>query len=252
MGWPFLPGCGPDLQIRLLPILFPCPAGRVYTAVNKILPYESAFQTDNQIITLINGKNQMAYQANESIYRRINKICLKAYDENNTDPIEVIQEIWDDSDFLMHCPEHHVLVPAVLLTVYRTLRGDSREQLEEDLDAADERGRNILPGFCGYYGACGAGIGGGIFFSLLTDTTPISGRTWGMANEITSRCLGHIAELGGPRCCKRVSFAAIETTLAFMKDKLNLEIDLAAPIECRHHENNRECLKKGCPYYPGE
>ena len=194
----------------------------------------------------------MAYQLNEKIFNRIREICLKAYDEKNCDPYQLLQEIWETPDFPMHCPEHHVMVPAVLLTVYRVLKKDPRELLEENLKTAEERGRNLLPGFCGFYGACGAGIGGGLFLSILTDTTPVSGRTWGLANKLTSCCLGAIAEQGGPRCCKRVTFLSIETTLTFMKENLNLDIGSFPPENCGYHEKNRECLNKACPYYPGE
>ena len=193
----------------------------------------------------------MPYEPNERIYCQIKDICLRGYDRKITDPFKLVQEIWDIPGFPMHCPEHHVVVPTVLLTVFRILKGDSRMQLEDDLDKADERGRNLLPGFCGFYGACGAGIGGGIFFSLLTDTTPLSVKTWELANRLTSECLGSIASLGGPRCCKRVSYTTFETALAFMNDSLGLNTGLYSAIKCGYHEMNRECLRKSCPYYPG-
>ena len=145
-----------------------------------------------------------------------------------------------------------VLVPAVLLTSYRTWKGDPRNQLEEDLIIAEERGRNLLPGFCGFYGACGAGIGAGIFFSLLTDTTPMSTKTWGLGNELTARCLEKIGKSGGPRCCKRVSFMTLESSLFFMKEKLNMDIGPVSSVTCRYHDKNHECLNSACSYYPGE
>lgn len=192
----------------------------------------------------------MAYIPDEKIYTGIREACLQAYDNKITDPFTLIYRIWDIPDFPMHCPEHHVLVPAVLLAVYRVQKGDPREVLEKDLDLADERGRNILPGFCGFHGACGAGVGSGIFLSILTDTTPLSVRTWGLSNRLTGLCLGAIGEKGGPRCCKRVSLTALEETLPFMRENLNLNIPSAASIQCSWHEDNRECLKKACSYYP--
>ncbi len=191
----------------------------------------------------------MAYTLDEKLFTKIKDICLKAYDMNLTDPIELIQTIWDCQDFPMHCPEHHVLVPAVLLTVYRTLRNDSRAVLEESLQIAETRGRNLLPGFCGYYGACGAGIGGGLFLAILTDTTPLSVKTWGMANKLTSICLESISESGGPRCCKRVSYLTIEKTLPFVREQLGLDIQFSSNIQCSNHERNNECLRAACPYY---
>ncbi|MDC7234026.1 MAG: DUF5714 domain-containing protein [Spirochaetales bacterium] len=72
----------------------------------------------------------MAYTLDEKIFSKIREFCLNAYDEKQTDPVKLIQKIWDNPNFPMHCPEHHVLVPAVLLTVFRTQRNDSREILE--------------------------------------------------------------------------------------------------------------------------
>ncbi|MDC7234025.1 MAG: DUF5714 domain-containing protein [Spirochaetales bacterium] len=106
-----------------------------------------------------------------------------------------------------------------------------------------------MPGFCGYYGACGAGIGGGLFLSIFTDSTPMSVKTWGLANKLTSICLGTISESGGPRCCKRVSYLTIEQTLPFIKEKLGLEIPGSGKIRCGDHERNKECLRAACPYY---
>ena len=194
----------------------------------------------------------MAYEPNEAIYKQIKEICLQAYDAKRTDPYQLLQEAWSIPGFPMHCPEHHVLAPSVLLTCYRTAKDDPKTQLEDDLNIADERGRNLLGGFCGYYGACGAGIGAGIFFSLFTDTTPMSTITWGLGNELTARCLEKIGAAGGPRCCKRVSFITIDVTLQFMKEKLNLDIKAETAITCRYYDNNNECLSSACSYYPGE
>ena len=191
----------------------------------------------------------MSHAFNETVLSGINRVCLDAYDRNRTDPIELIQAIWESPDFPMHCPEHHILVPAVLMTVYRSVRRDERKLLEENLKTINERGRNLLPGFCGYYGACGVGIGSGLFLAVFTDTTPMSGKTWGWANRLSSLCLGAVSTHGGPRCCKRVSYLTIETTLPFISENIGLELSIANPIECRDSDQNKECLRKNCPYY---
>lgn len=190
----------------------------------------------------------MTYQPNENLYQHIKKICLEEY-EKGADPVQLLEHIWEHPDFPMHCPEHHFLVSAVLLTAYRHLKHDTKIQLEKDLAAAEERGRNILPGFCGWYGACGAAIGSGIFLAILTDTNPCSTQTWGLVNLLTSECLRGIAEIGGPRCCKRVCFTAVETTAGFMKNHMNLNLGNLPRIRCSYHEQNAECRKSTCPYY---
>ena len=71
------------------------------------------------------------------------------------------------------------------------------------------RARNVLPAFCGLYGACGAAVGCGIFMSVYTGTTPLSKDTWSLCNYATAGALSEMAKLGGPRCCKRNTFAAL-------------------------------------------
>ncbi len=193
----------------------------------------------------------MEYEPNEKIYADIKRICLKSFKrKSKPQPVALMQEIWESTDFPMHCPEHHYLIPAVLLTVYRRLKKDSREQLKEDLDRALERSRNVLAGFCGWYGSCGAAVGSGIFLSILTDTNPYSTDTWGTVNRITSECLAGIAALGGPRCCKRVCFATVGVVAGFMKENMRLDIGKLPAITCSFHEKNAECKRMLCPYHP--
>ena len=192
----------------------------------------------------------MSYQLNKKLYEYIRNICLIGFDNGST-PLQLFQDAWENADFQMHCPEHHYLVPAVLLTVYRGLKNDDKALLENDLKIAEERAKNLLAGFCGWYGACGAAVGSGVFLSLLTDTSPYSTETWALANKLTSECLSDIAALGGPRCCKRVCFSTLITTAKFMKDNMNLDIGELPEIKCTYNERNSECKKESCPYYSG-
>ncbi len=190
----------------------------------------------------------MTYAINEKLYENIKIICLNGFD-NEAKPLQLMEKVWENFDFPMHCPEHHFLIPAVLLTVYRRLKNDDKEILGKDLIIAEERAKNILAGFCGWYGVCGAAVGSGIFLSLLTDTSPYSTEKWALANRLTSECLRDIAALGGPRCCKRTCFATLEATMKFMKNKMNLDLGEMPDIRCSYSENNLECRKESCPYY---
>jgi hypothetical protein len=106
-----------------------------------------------------------------------------------------------------------------------------------------------LGGFCGFYGACGAGVGTGIFLSLILKTTPLSGLEWQLCNQITSDSLRVIAESGGPRCCKRDSFLALQTAVVFLKEKLDIILPMREVIQCEFSDKNKECLKTACTYY---
>ena len=190
----------------------------------------------------------MAYEIKQQIYDNIINICMAGHD-TKIQPIELMEKVWEDKNFPMHCPEHHFLVPAVLLTTYRRLRGDEPGILERDLELAQERAKNLLAGFCGWYGACGAAVGSGVFLSLLTDTSPYSVKIWAQANMLTAKCLEQIAQLGGPRCCKRVCYTSVLTTTQFMKEQFGLDIGSLTQPKCSYNQRNDECRKALCPYY---
>lgn len=90
---------------------------------------------------------------------------------------------------------------------YRNAGGkvDSRDALIE----MTNRGRGVPDGTCGFWGACGAGISAGLFISIISKSTPLQNEPFAMSNMMTSQSLGRIAEIGGPRCCKRDSFLSI-------------------------------------------
>ena len=66
------------------------------------------------------------------------------------------------------------------------------------MSEAEKRAKNVLPAFCGFYGACGAAIGVGIFMSIYTGTTPLTKDTWKLCNMSTADALKEMAKIGGP------------------------------------------------------
>ena len=150
----------------------------------------------------------------------------------------------------MHGPEHHFLVPAVLLAAFYNkahpdLQGEKKAKIQE----ARKRADNVKGGFCGLYGACGAAVGTGIFISLVTNATPLSKAEWRLSNHMTSESLRVIAENGGPRCCKRCSFLAINKAVELVQKELNVPLSIDHPIVCDFSNLNKECLKTECVFY---
>ncbi|MCL0056812.1 DUF5714 domain-containing protein [Dehalococcoidia bacterium] len=150
----------------------------------------------------------------------------------------------------MHGPEHHFLVPAVLLAAYFNMMRDSEEK-ERTIKKARERADNILGGFCGFYGNCGAAVGTGIFVSLITKATPLSKEEWRLSNLITSKSLATIANNGGPRCCKRNSYLAIIEAGKFLKEHFGTKIEVESQPRCEFSSLNKECTRNNCPFFVG-
>ena len=163
-------------------------------------------------------------------------------------PIEIMQKIMADPYIYMHGPEHHVMAGAALLAAYHNSGG------EVDLDWAlaemKERGGQVPGGVCGFWGCCGAGVSTGIYMSIITKATPLSGKSWGLSNRMTSRALNAIGEIGGPRCCKRDTFTAVKEAVQMTKEELGIEMELPEKIECGFHVENQQCLRGKCPYHP--
>ncbi|MEG1537872.1 MAG: DUF5714 domain-containing protein, partial [Clostridiales bacterium] len=157
----------------------------------------------------------------EPFFSMVSEVCLNRFDEDrDVDLAALLLEVLDLQGLPMHCPVHHYIVPAVLLTVCRKKQGLQRQLLEAELDEALLRARNVLGGFCGLYGTCGAAVGLGIFWSIITDSNPLSVRTWGFANQATGKALLKLAEYGGPRCCKRVTWLTVSGAVAQINNLL--------------------------------
>lgn len=178
----------------------------------------------------------------------IEQVCIKS---DSIRPVELAVSLMNAPSIKMHGPEHHFLVPAVLLASYYNLKGDAKEK-ERKIKVARQRAGNVLGGFCGFYGACGAGVGTGIFISLITDSTPLSTETWGLSNQMTAESLRCIGALGGPRCCKRDTFMAIKTAGKFLRQNFDTKLDIPNGITCDFTGFNKECIEENCPFHSKE
>jgi len=171
-------------------------------------------------------------------------VCLG---ETSRDPIAIMEKLMSLPFCHMHGPEHHVMVAAALMTAYHNAGG--KGDLESALLEIQSRGREVPGGACGFWGACGAGVSTGIFFSVATEATPLTDKTWGLANTMTSKALCAIGEVGGPRCCKRDSYLAILAAIDFVKDELGVEMEKSRPV-CSRCGMNNQCLGGRCPFFP--
>jgi hypothetical protein len=176
----------------------------------------------------------------------IESYCIASKSE---DPLELALTLMRNPSVKMHGPEHHFLVPAVLLATYYNIKNDP-EQKATKIRMAKKRADQILGGFCGFYGNCGAAVGTGIFLSLITDATPLSVNDWKLANLVTAKTLLTIAEHGGPRCCKRNTFLALLNAADFVKENFGVSFKLNKEVKCEFYPLNNECLQKNCPFHP--
>lgn len=188
----------------------------------------------------------------DEIFEAIKERCLLLFEEKKTDLYEMATDLMDIKEIPMHYPYHHYIVPAVLLTACHTAVGGEREELVNRLDTAQQRAKNILGGFCGYYGACGAGVGVGIFYSVFQGITPLSHKGWAAANQATADALTTIAGIEGPRCCKRCCFLALTSAKKTIEEKLGIRLTMPEQIYCKYSSRNLDCRKEACPFFEKE
>ncbi len=173
-------------------------------------------------------------------------MCLRETEKN---PVRILEKMMSMPFCHMHGPEHHVLAGAALLTAYRSCGGEL--DLARGLSEMLSRGRSVPGGACGFWGACGAGISAGMYVSIVTHATPLAREEWGLSNQMTSRALAAIGEVGGPRCCKRNSYLAVAEAVRFTEEKLGVSMELA-PIVCSRSGMNSQCIGGRCPFFRGK
>lgn len=172
-------------------------------------------------------------------------VCLHTTSAN---PIEIAMQAMDDARIYPNGPEHHTLAGAALLAAYANAGGELDR--EEALAELKTRSLDIPGGTCGFWGVCGAATSSGQAMSIIVGATPMSREPWALCQRLTSEILANLAELGGPRCCKRTCFTAITTAVPFIAEATGVQMELPDQVVCSYYSCNPQCLRKECPYFP--
>lgn len=176
-------------------------------------------------------------------------ICLECSSQN---PVEILEQMMDNPHVEPHGPEHHVIPGAALMTAYCNADGHGRIPLREVLQEIAVRGKVIPGGSCGFLGVCGAATSAGAFYSIITETTPMSRGGWGDCGKLMSKLTGSIAQAGGPRCCKRTAYTAVKGTVEYAAENLGVKMDMPEQIICKYSHRNNECIESECPFFAGK
>ena len=106
--------------------------------------------------------------------------------------IALLDRVRSHQAIAVHGPEHHAMVPGIIVSTYRNLGGAATD---EDIRTAIRRGAKIVGGFCGFMGACGGAIGTGIAFGVLIKSNPVKGHERRIVQSVTQAALAKIASL---------------------------------------------------------
>ena len=177
--------------------------------------------------------------------RQSNEYLAAATSKN---PVELAMHMMDQAVIYPNGPEHHTLIGACLLAAYANAGGDINK--EKALKELKKRSMQVPGGTCGFWGTCGAAVSAGQFWSIVSGSSPMTDVSWGQCQKLTSNILGKLAEYGGPRCCKRTGFIAIQEAVKFAKETTGVEMELPETITCHWFPCNAECLRDRCPFFP--
>lgn len=176
--------------------------------------------------------------------KKIIEACLQ---EKSKNPVDIFYHIAKMDFIRIHGPEHHVLDGAALLTAFYNAGGNI--DLLDSLNELMKRGLQMPGATCGMWGVCGAVSSMGAALSIIDGTGPLSSdASWGKHMEFTSKALGSLSQVGGPRCCKRDAFLSFQKAIEYINDNYDVELE-NSNIECSFSEKNEQCIKEKCPFY---
>ncbi len=163
----------------------------------------------------------------------------------STSPYEIFHDIAKKDFVRIHGPEHHILDGACILTAFYNAGG--KINLSEALNKLMFEGLRMPGATCGLWGVCGAVTSIGAALAIIDGTGPLSGEDWGSHMKYTSASLAKLSEIGGPRCCKRDAFAAMEQSIGYIAERYGVALDMPI-IKCDFFLLNKQCIGEKCPY----
>lgn len=180
----------------------------------------------------------------EKVYQLIKNECLQAETDN---PFMLMITIMEKEWIPIHGPQHHVLDGACFLTAM--YHAGVKFDLENALDEMIFRGQKMPGAICGQWGVCGSAASIGAALAIIYQTGPLSNNQYYKNNlEYVSKALAKIAEIGGPRCCKRNAYLAMQTAVEFVRERMGISLP-EATIKCQFSKRNQQCLGRYCPFF---
>ncbi len=161
--------------------------------------------------------------------------------------ISLMNEIREFDIFPIHGPEHHSLVPGVILAAFKNSGGNITDK---HIMTGIERGMKVPGGACAFLGACGAAMGVGIAFSIIFEATPLTPKKRQDVQDVVADVIKEITKTRAPRCCQRECYVSLKKASNLSKEILGIKLQFDDSLICRQFDKNRECIKKMCVLYP--
>ncbi len=164
-----------------------------------------------------------------------------------TDMTALLRRVRSHPAIPLHGPEHHALVPGIVLACCRNAGLDLDDAR---LAEAIRRGGRHPGGACGYLGACGAAVGLGAAFSVALGATPTEGPLRGDVILVVADALARIGAQGAARCCQRDVWLALQVAAEAAPRLLGVHPTAGGAFDCEQFPANAECALEACPLHP--
>lgn len=180
----------------------------------------------------------------EERVKNIVDACLR---EKSRDPVAIFHRIAQSDAVRIHGPEHHVLDGAALLTAFYNAGGSI--DLPAALQEMVKRGLQMPGATCGLWGVCGAVSSMGAALSIIDGTGPLTtDGSWGKHMTFTADALHSLAQVDGPRCCKRDAFLSFQKAVDYINTNYDVQLE-CGDIVCSFSPRNEQCIRERCPFY---
>ena len=167
--------------------------------------------------------------------------------EQETNPVVIFKHIAKKEYVSIHGPEHHILDGASLLVAYKNAGGEI--DLEQALDRLMAEELRMPGAMCGLWGICGAITSIGAALAIIDGTGPLSmDGTWGNHMQFTSKAIGELGTINGPRCCKRDAMIAFKNGIDYVNAHYGVILQYEQ-MQCGFTDFNEQCIKERCPFY---
>ena len=173
----------------------------------------------------------------------IEHICAHS---NETDMLALYETIRKHPSVPKHGPEHHAMVPAIIVTAFKNSGGSVAQ---DALHVALARGASVMGGACGFLGVCGAASGVGIGFAVCLGASPVKAQSRQLAQQATHAVLGEIATYEAARCCNREVWTALTIAAKLSETFLHVKLEATALSKCDQKKFNQYCYGKQCPIF---
>jgi hypothetical protein len=173
---------------------------------------------------------------------------LIAREAEGTKPSEMLEELLSRGEGTpVHGVWHHALVGEILL---RCLQNAGYQIADDLIDEVVDRGRQLPGGSCGFLGTCGALSSAASAYAILLGSTPVATEQREKLIEFAAKMVARLAEIGGSRCCKKSSYAALEVARDEFA-KLGFELpEEEFEGRCPFFASNDTCDGDTCVYFP--